>query len=147
MILPFCFFLSLPFFLSLFILIHFFVMAIGDELKLLAHLRISVVSPLSLLCSTLLLIVAIVFNKLLNCSVIDAFGKYIDEEKALSKAKEKLARTALDVEVCRKRLNGNHDESKTQEIQNEYGQLQLKLDNYKVFLLRSALSIFRNSAQ
>uniref|UniRef100_A0A914S364 Rho-GAP domain-containing protein n=1 Tax=Parascaris equorum TaxID=6256 RepID=A0A914S364_PAREQ len=59
--------------------------------------------------------------------------QYIDEEKALSKAKEKLARTALDVEVCRKRLNGNHDESKAQEIQNEYGQLQLKLDNYKVF--------------
>uniref|UniRef100_A0A0M3HPT0 Rho-GAP domain-containing protein n=2 Tax=Ascaris TaxID=6251 RepID=A0A0M3HPT0_ASCLU len=70
-------------------------------------------------------------DQVIEKNVIDAFGKYIDEEKALSKAKEKLARTALDVEVCRKRLNGNHDESKTQEIQNEYGQLQLKLDNYK----------------
>ncbi|KHN79438.1 Rho GTPase-activating protein 44 [Toxocara canis] len=66
-----------------------------------------------------------------DCSVIDAFGKYIDEEKALSKAKEKLTRTAVDVEVCRKRRHGNHDESKAQEIQDEYDQLQLKLDNYK----------------
>ncbi|KHN79443.1 hypothetical protein Tcan_08230 [Toxocara canis] len=59
-------------------------------------------------------------DQLIEKNVIDAFGKYIDEEKALSKAKEKLTRTAVDVEVCRKRRHGNHDESKAQEIQDEY---------------------------
>lgn len=38
----------------------------------------------------------------------------------------------VDVEVSRKRKNGNHDEAKAQEIQDEYDALQLKLDNYKV---------------
>lgn len=74
-------------------------------------------------------------------SVIDVFGKYIDEEKALSKAKEKLARTVVDVEVCRKRTLGNHDESKAQEIQDEYDALQLKLENFKVRLAYLSLTV------
>lgn len=65
-------------------------------------------------------------------SVLDAFGKYMDDDKALSKAKEKLTRTVVDVEVSRKRKQGNHDESKAQEIQDEYDALQLKLESYKV---------------
>uniref|UniRef100_A0A0R3RYM3 Rho-GAP domain-containing protein n=1 Tax=Elaeophora elaphi TaxID=1147741 RepID=A0A0R3RYM3_9BILA len=63
--------------------------------------------------------------------VLDAFVKYMDDDKALSKAKEKLTRTVVDVEVSRKRKQGNHDESKAQEIQDEYDALQLKLESYK----------------
>ncbi|CAG9535479.1 unnamed protein product [Cercopithifilaria johnstoni] len=70
-------------------------------------------------------------DQLIEKSVLDAFGKYMDDDKALSKAKEKLARTAVDVEVSRKRKQGNHDESKAQEIQDEYDALQLKLESYK----------------
>ncbi|KAM3725789.1 Rho GTPase-activating protein [Dirofilaria immitis] len=70
-------------------------------------------------------------DQLIEKSVVDAFGKYMDDDKALSKAKEKLTRTAVDVEVSRKRKQGNHDESKAQEIQDEYDALQLKLESYK----------------
>uniref|UniRef100_A0A183ESW0 BAR domain-containing protein n=1 Tax=Gongylonema pulchrum TaxID=637853 RepID=A0A183ESW0_9BILA len=70
-------------------------------------------------------------DQLIEKCVLDAFGKIVDDEKALSKAKEKLSRTVVDVEVCRKRKQGNHDELKAQEIQDEYDALQLKLENYK----------------
>ncbi|EJD74469.1 RhoGAP domain-containing protein [Loa loa] len=70
-------------------------------------------------------------DQLIEKSVLDAFGKYMDDDKILSKAKEKLARTVVDVEVSRKRKQGNHDESKAQEIQDEYDGLQLKLESYK----------------
>ncbi|VIO87274.1 Uncharacterized protein BM_BM1878 [Brugia malayi] len=70
-------------------------------------------------------------DQLIEKSVLDAFGKYMDDDKALSKAKEKLTRTVVDVEVSRKRKQGNHDESKAQEIQDEYDALQLKLESYK----------------
>uniref|UniRef100_A0A915PGC6 Rho-GAP domain-containing protein n=1 Tax=Setaria digitata TaxID=48799 RepID=A0A915PGC6_9BILA len=70
-------------------------------------------------------------DQLIEKSVLDAFGKYVDDDKALSKAKEKLTRTVVDVEVSRKRKQGNHDESKAQEIQDEYDALQLKLESYK----------------
>ncbi|EJW85782.1 RhoGAP domain-containing protein [Wuchereria bancrofti] len=70
-------------------------------------------------------------DQLIEKSVLDAFGKYMDDDKALSKAKEKLTRTVVDVEVSRKRKQGNHDELKAQEIQDEYDALQLKLESYK----------------
>ncbi|VDN07731.1 unnamed protein product [Thelazia callipaeda] len=82
-------------------------------------------------------------DQLIEKGVLDALGKYVDDDKALSKAKEKLTRTAVDVEVSRKRKLGNHDESKAQEIQDEYDALQLKLEYYKdniftdIFLLLS----------
>ncbi|OZC05253.1 hypothetical protein X798_07773 [Onchocerca flexuosa] len=70
-------------------------------------------------------------DQLIEKSVLDAFAKYMDDDKAISKAKEKLTRTVVDVEVSRKRKQGNHDESKAQEIQDEYDALQLKLESYK----------------
>ncbi|VDK88468.1 unnamed protein product [Litomosoides sigmodontis] len=73
----------------------------------------------------------ILTDQLIEKSVLDAFAKCVEDDKALSKAKEKLARTVVDVEVSRKRKQGNHDESKAQEIQDEYDALQLKLESYK----------------
>lgn len=75
-------------------------------------------------------------------SVLDAFAKCVEDDKALSKAKEKLTRTVVDVEVSRKRKQGNHDESKAQEIQDEYDALQLKLESYKVGLLYEVKNLF-----
>lgn len=80
-------------------------------------------------------------------SVLAAFTKYIDEEKALTKAKEKLARTVVDVEVSRKRRLNNHDESRAQEIQDEYDALQLKLENYKDSIYTDIFSLLSEEAE
>ncbi|TMS36793.1 hypothetical protein L596_003875 [Steinernema carpocapsae] len=61
-------------------------------------------------------------------SVIEVLGKFLEEEKAVNKAREKLNRIALDLESCRKRLQGNHDPMKTAELQEDFDTTQLKFD-------------------
>ncbi|KAK0397207.1 hypothetical protein QR680_002033 [Steinernema hermaphroditum] len=61
-------------------------------------------------------------------SAIDTLNKFLEEEKAVNKAREKLNRIALDLESCRKRLQGNHDPTKTSELQEEFDSTQLKFD-------------------
>ncbi|MFH4974752.1 hypothetical protein AB6A40_001461 [Gnathostoma spinigerum] len=70
-------------------------------------------------------------DQLIEKIAIKGLSKYIEDEKALSRAKEKLANKTVDVEVIRKRCHGNHDDSKAQEIQEEYDSAQSKLENFK----------------
>uniref|UniRef100_A0A1I7YWX3 BAR domain-containing protein n=1 Tax=Steinernema glaseri TaxID=37863 RepID=A0A1I7YWX3_9BILA len=69
------------------------------------------------------------FDSFVERSVIDTLNKFVEEEKAVNKAREKLNRITLDLESCRKRLQGNHDLTKTAELQDDFDSTQLKFDS------------------
>uniref|UniRef100_A0A158R544 Rho-GAP domain-containing protein n=1 Tax=Syphacia muris TaxID=451379 RepID=A0A158R544_9BILA len=80
-------------------------------------------------------------------NILDAFGKYVEEEKFVSKMKDKLAKAVVNVEVAKKRKQGVHDENKAQEIQDECDGLQLKVENYKDNIYTAVFNLYSKQAE